>query len=97
MIVKRIGVLSLAKVMAVIYVGIGLIAGVCLALFSTVAGGMFAQQGAGGLGMGMGMGMGAIITLPILYGLFGFIGGLISGWLYNLVAGWIGGIELDLQ
>lgn len=95
MIVKRVGVMSLAKVMAVIYAGIGLIAGICVALLSLVAGGALGQHGASGLGMGFGFG--SIILFPILYGVLGFVGGIISAWLYNLVAGSIGGVELDLQ
>lgn len=96
MIVKRIGVMSLAKIMAILYAAIGLIGGVCVALFSMIAGSAFAQQGAAA-GLGMGFGLGSIILFPILYGVFGFIGGLISAWLYNVIAGSVGGIELDLQ
>lgn len=92
MIVKRVGTLSLAKIMAVIYAGIGVLAGVLVALVSSM--GSAIQQESG---FGMGFGFGAIILLPILYGVLGFIGGIISAWLYNLAAGFIGGIELDLQ
>jgi len=42
-------------------------------------------------------GAAAIIILPIMYGIFGFIGGAIGAWIYNLVAGWIGGIEIELE
>jgi hypothetical protein len=35
--------------------------------------------------------------LPIIYGVFGFISGLIVGALYNLIAGWTGGIEVELS
>lgn len=98
MIVKRVGVLSLAKIMTVVYAGIGVIAGIFMALISTMAGSGLSSHGAvGGMGMGMGFGLGAIILFPILYGVLGFVGGIISAWLYNLAAGFIGGIELDLQ
>lgn len=92
MIVKRVGMLSLAKIMAVIYAGIGVLVGIFIALASTM-GGIHHQ----GSGLGMGLGFGAIILFPILYGVLGFIGGIISAWLYNLAAGFIGGVELDLQ
>jgi len=42
---------------------------------------------------GSGVGIFFIILLPILYAVLGFIGGVISAAIYNLVAGWIGGIE----
>lgn len=34
---------------------------------------------------------------PFLYGVIGFVIGAIGGFLYNLVAGWIGGVELQLE
>ena len=101
MVVRRIGVFSVAKIMGVLYGGIGLIAGVCFALFSLLGGGAMmasgqqdAQFGGGAM---MGMGLGLAVMLPIFYGLLGFIGGLLMGWLYNLAAGFVGGIELEMQ
>jgi hypothetical protein len=43
------------------------------------------------------LGVGAIFILPIFYGGIGFIGMLIAAWLYNVIAGFVGGIELDVQ
>ena len=34
------------------------------------------------------------VVLPIMYAFFGFIGGFIAAAIYNLVAGWTGGLEL---
>ena len=42
-------------------------------------------------------GAGAIVILPILYGGLGFVATLIAAWVYNVVAGIVGGIELDVQ
>jgi hypothetical protein len=101
MVIRRIGVLSLAKIMGVLYAGLGLIVGVCFALFSVLGGGAMmasgAEGGAGGAGMMMGMGLGMAIAAPIFYGVLGFIGGLISGWLFNLAAGFVGGLEIETQ
>jgi hypothetical protein len=101
MVIRRIGVLSLAKIMGVLYGGIGLIIGICFALFSVLGGGALmasGQEGAGpGGGLMMGMGIGMAIAAPIFYGLLGFIGGLISGWLFNLAAGFVGGLEIETQ
>jgi hypothetical protein len=43
-------------------------------------------------------GLGAIfvIFLPIVYGIAGFIAGVIVAFIYNLVARWTGGIEFVL-
>jgi hypothetical protein len=43
----------------------------------------------------------AIILFPVVYGVALFVGGFIEGLiiaaLYNLVAGWIGGVEVQLE
>ena len=38
-----------------------------------------------------------LIIMPILYGTFGFIGGVIQAFLYNLAAGFVGGIRIDTE
>ena len=42
------------------------------------------------------MGVGFAIVLPVIYAFFGFIGGLLMAALYNLIAGWTGGIEFEV-
>jgi hypothetical protein len=37
-----------------------------------------------------------VIFIPIIYGILGFIGGIIAAFVYNLVAKWTGGIEFTL-
>lgn len=37
------------------------------------------------------------IFMPIIYGVMGFVGGIIAAALYNLFAGWIGGIEVEVE
>ena len=37
------------------------------------------------------------IFMPVFYGVFGFIFGVISAAIYNLIARWIGGIEVDVE
>lgn len=39
------------------------------------------------------MGAGFLLLLPILYMVLGFIFTAIGAWVYNLAAGWVGGIE----
>jgi len=96
--VRRVGVFSLAKIMGVLYALLGLIFGALATCFSLV-GAMAAMpqlsEGSGDQLFGLLFGVGAIIFLPLFYGLMGFISGLLMAFLYNLVAGWIGGIELE--
>jgi len=38
-----------------------------------------------------------LIILPIFYGVVGFIAGAIGAALYNLIAGMVGGIEIEVE
>lgn len=91
---KRIGVLSMAKLQAIIMAVFGLLMGLSAAFFSAL-GAMFSSPDISGM-LGMGMGFLAVIAFPILYAIFGFIAGAIGAFVYNLLAGVVGGIELEL-
>jgi hypothetical protein len=107
LIVKRIGVLSFAKVYAVLMAFVGLLVGLIWALILLVAGAAVSsvpqQQGAAnGPGAGSIMAMGAVgalmivIFAPIFYGVIGFVFGAIGAALFNLAAGVAGGLEMDV-
>lgn len=99
MIIKRVGVLSVTKIMGAPYALPGLIIGVFFGSFMMLGTGaaMLGNQSHAAAGLaGMGMGLAMIILCPIFYGVMGLIGGLITGALYNLVAGFMGGIELEV-
>ena len=89
---KRIGVLSLAVFQMIFMAIIGLILGIFSAVIMTST---TSAIGVGGLGAGLGFL--AIIFFPIIYGIIGFIGGALGALLYNLVAKWIGGIDLEFD
>lgn len=90
---KSVGVLSVAKVMGCIYAVIGLILMpffLLAGLIGSMAGGKDNPFGAvGALALG--------ILAPILYGLLGFVGGAVMALLYNLMARFVGGIQLEFQ
>ena len=97
MVVKKVGVLSMGKISGLVYAGIGLIAGVVISMVSVLGGfAALAQDEAAGV-LGMVFGVGSIIILPLFYGVMGFIGGLITGLIYNVAAGLVGGLELELE
>jgi len=96
MVLRRFGVLSLGKFMAVLYAIIGLIFGVLFALVSLIGGGMVGGD-SGAMGMLGGFGLLSIVIFPVLYAIIGFIAGLIGGLLFNLTAKVSGGIEMDLS
>jgi hypothetical protein len=43
------------------------------------------------------LGIGAVVFLPIFYGVLGLIAGALGAVLYNVFAGLVGGIEIDVQ
>ncbi|HKI85842.1 MAG TPA: hypothetical protein VKA53_03765 [Thermoanaerobaculia bacterium] len=99
MILRRIGVLSMAKIWGAMYCALGLIFGAIIAIFA-VMGSTFAQQAASGSTpkfVTALFGVGAVVFVPLLYGFFGFLMGLVGAAIYNGLAALIGGIELDLR
>lgn len=97
MVLKRVGVLSCGKISGVIYAAFGLLAGLLLTVISFLGAaiGTMANESQGAVIMLFGVG--AVIILPIMYGMLGFIGGLVAAALYNLVAGFLGGLEVELE
>jgi hypothetical protein len=98
MVLKRIGVLSAGKILALLYACIGFIVGSFVALFATL--GLLAtlaEKGLPGPFVAAFLGLGAIIALPIFYGVLGFLIGVVGSAIYNGLAKLVGGIELDLR
>ncbi|MDE0422878.1 MAG: hypothetical protein OXK76_18580 [Gammaproteobacteria bacterium] len=85
--VKRIGVLSVGKIFGIVGAVFGAIAGLFLALFSGALGEPF-------LG---GNWFVQLIGLTLIYAILSFVGGVIYAALYNLVAGWVGGVQIELD
>lgn len=97
-VIKRIGPLSLAKIMGVLYGAIGLILGCIFALFSLIGAGIGAAAGDGDPAwLGAIFGVGAVIFLPLFYGGVAFVMGAIIAALYNLFAGLVGGISIETE
>ncbi len=97
MLVKRLGVFSCAKVTGILYAGIGFIAGLIFTFISLVIGSLAADYGGGPNPFAAIFGVGAIIFLPVFYGLAGFVGGALMAWMYNVIVGFAGGIEVEFE
>jgi hypothetical protein len=95
MVIKRVGPVSCAKLVGAIYAVIGLCFGAVMSLVA-VLGGMAGASGESAA-FGAVFGVAAIIVIPLLYGGLGFVTTLIGAWLYNVFAGMVGGVEMELE
>jgi hypothetical protein len=100
--IKRIAPLQAGKMLGVLYACMGVIF-IPVFVLAGVAG-AFAQQSqqvqaAGGPSAAVfaALMFGFGIFMPVFYGIFGFIFGVISAAIYNLIARWIGGIEVEVE
>ena len=83
--IRRFSPLQVATVLGILYGIMGLILAPVFYLAASMAPG------------GAPFGPGFIIAMPVLYGLLGFVFTAIGAALYNLVAGWVGGIEVEVE
>jgi hypothetical protein len=86
--IKRFSIGQSAKFMGVLYLLIGVI---FIPMFLLM--GMFAPAEESGFPLGT---MFALV-LPVLYAIMGVVGGAVGSALYNLVSGWVGGIEVEIE
>ena len=85
--------MSIAKVMGILYGCMGLIFAPIFLLFGLI-GSLAGQDKTPLAGI---FSVVFAILMPVLYGVMGFIMGAIGALLYNLVAKWVGGFELELE
>jgi len=100
--IRKLGVLSVAKMYAVMMLVISLLIAIPYGLFIIV----FSLIGAGSAGGdaaimlgggGIVMGLGVMIGMPIMYALMGFVFGALGALIYNVFAGMVGGIEIEVE
>jgi hypothetical protein len=92
-IIKSVGVLSVARIMGLVYGCLGLLLAPFFLLVGLL-GSLAGQQKTPFAGI---FGVVFAILMPVLYGGLGFIMGAIGSLLYNLFAKWVGGFELELE
>ncbi len=103
--IKNLGLLSVGKIYAVMSFVFSLLIAVpyglfiiIISLFSGAAAG--SQDGIAGLTVGGGgivIGIVVIIGIPIFYAVLGFIAGILAALIYNIFAGLVGGIEIEVE
>lgn len=97
--IEKVGVFSLAKVQAILAAFIGLIIGTFYTILSILINSwsipiIVSEQDKMIIRT---LGAMEIIIFPIIYGVVGFISGAVIAFLYNLIAKWVGGIEIELE
>lgn len=92
--IRKIDPLSAGKVLGLIQALIGLVVGLffsMIALLGIAIGGRDAILG------GLITGLGAVVMLPLVNGLMGFLSGVLGAFLYTAIASIAGGIELEIE
>ncbi len=100
MVIKRVSPLSVAKIAGLLYAVIGLFIGGMISLAMLIARGAATATGDREAQFGFLapiFGISAIVIMPILYGCIGAVFALIGAAIYNVAAGWVGGVEVDVQ
>jgi len=95
-VLKHVGVMSVAKITALFGLIFGIIYGIIIAFFAAAF--VSAMPGLSGIGPVGAGGLGAVLIVAMAIGgvIGGFIYGAVVAFLYNLFAGWVGGVQLDL-
>lgn len=93
MIVKRVDVWSVARMLAAIQACFGLLVGAFVTLIALVG---FGAAGGDEIVPRV-VGMAAVFVLPIFYGLMGAAVGALTAVIYNVFAGVLGGVRLEIE
>lgn len=100
--IKKFGILSVAKIYALMMFVIALLISIPYGLFIIVFSLMGASVGSGNEALALGgggvvVGIVVMFAVPIFYAIIGFIGGIIGALVYNIFAGIVGGVEIEVE
>jgi hypothetical protein len=100
-VIRNFGVLSFGKFLGILYAMLGAVIGVIyggvLMIVGLVGGGANTENAGILRAAGVGGGLAVIILAPVIYGLLGFLFGLIGTALANLALKFSGGLELEVD
>ncbi|MFH1071806.1 MAG: hypothetical protein V1743_00055 [Nanoarchaeota archaeon] len=100
LILNKVGIKSYAKIAALIMAIVGFIEGLFYLVIVSIIG--YIPESAtgdiaGNIEVIKNMGFAIVIILPIVYAVIGFLLGACAAWVYNLLARWVGGVELEFK
>jgi hypothetical protein len=91
--IKRFAPLQLGKMLAVLYGIMGVLIVPFFLIMSAVSAQLPPEQRAGMMAFGVGF----ALFIPVMYAAMGFVSGALGALIYNVVAKWIGGIEVEME
>ena len=89
----KIKILSFAKFQALLMVLLGFVAGIIYSFGGVI----YDLASTGSLNMGSGLAFFALVGMPVSFGLFGFVLGLVEAVLFSFSTRWFGWVELDFE
>jgi hypothetical protein len=100
--IRKLGILSVAKIESLVMLVMSLLIaipyGLIVIVYSLFGAGMVGGDAALAIGGGgVVLGLALMVGIPITYGIIGFIAGAISALVYNIFAGMVGGIEMEVE
>jgi hypothetical protein len=95
--ITYISPISLAKVALVLYGALGLVFGLLFAVLSLFGAAFGRAAGEESAMFSAFFGIGAVVFLPLFYGGMAAVMALVGAALYNVVAGFIGGVEIRTE
>jgi hypothetical protein len=90
---KRVSVLQAGKITGILYACLAVVF-IPFVMIAIMAQRMNPNHASGPFAF---IGLGFAIFMPVIYGVMGFILGVISAAIYNLVASWVGGLEFEVE
>jgi len=93
MVIKRIDPFSVGKILGGLYAILGLIWGI---LFSALGGVALFNSGKLDI-VTIVASLFGLVLAPVFFGVFGFIGGAMAAALFNMAAGFLGGVKIDVE
>jgi hypothetical protein len=93
---RRISPVSAFKVGLLVYLFLGIVVAALMAPILLVVGAAAAHI-PGATPMTPLLTLPMLILMPVFYAIFGGLGALIGAAIYNLVSGWVGGLQIQLD
>src|SRR5688500_870529 len=100
--IRKLGVLSVAKIYSVMALVLTLLISIPYGLFVIIYSLFGARMIGGDAGLAVGgggvvVGVLVMIGLPIMYAVLAFIFGALGAFVYNIFAGLVGGVEIEVE